>query len=935
MLKLVQSLSLLLFCSAITLSSPPSNAQETSGDFYENARQRFDIGDATGALIQLKNALRLDPQHVPSLVLSGEIYLGDKDPAAAEDAFSDALLLGADKSNVALKLAQAYLAQGKYLNLLRELKLENFGGSSRVELLAYHGEAHLRLGQLEDAERVLLEAESLDPNAQLPQMALVTLHIRKGELLRAEKAVQRLLDSGAQDSRIWNAYASVWHAQGRREDAIEYYGKAIELEPNSVDARIARVGLLVDLQRDSEAAEDLTYLKANFPYDPRAAYLRGLVYDRAGDIAASQEALRQCVEILASIPIEDVGRDPQLAMPAALAHYGLGDFELAHNYLLQFFRHHPGNLSASRLMGSVLIALGEGYNAVKFLRPLSLIHDSDLELISLLASAYNQTGQYDKSINLLKGLQHRNFKESKLDARLALTRLQSGEQSRAIDELATIFPREESGSEVGVALSFAYLQARKYTEAIEVANSLLARDPGNADYRNLLGLTQYIANDFAAAATVFEELLEEDAGLVPVQINLVRVRLAQGQFDVARKQLLSLLEEYPENGALMLERARLERLEGDLIEARRWGENALRAQPDEMEGRIFVTEVYLDLEDADAAEKLARETVSKMDQSPESMTILGQVLARAGKRKEALAVYARMAKQQGFNSEALYKIALLQLEVQAYREARHSLYKAIESNPDNLEANIVYIDLHLPLGDFKKVLRLSESAMERFPNNDNWHNLQGAAYLQLGDYAKAEIAYAEALKIVPDSRYTIGSYRALLAQEKHQAAEKVLRDGLRATPKDKNLKIALTELLLANDRWPEGKKALEELLSQEPDNPQYLNNMANVLFILKEDGALALAKRAHTADPLDPMINDTLGWLLVNDDKPQEALRYLREATTRSANNAELRYHLAVALEKLGRRIEAKKELDAALSGAGSARWKPDAEALQARLQQQ
>ncbi|MFK8050095.1 MAG: XrtA/PEP-CTERM system TPR-repeat protein PrsT [Halioglobus sp.] len=935
MLKLVQSLSLLLFCSAILLTSPTGNAQETSGDFYEDARQRFDTGDAPGALIQLKNALRLDPQHVPSLVLTGDIYLADNDPVAAEDAFSDALLLGADKSYVTLKLAQAYLAQGKYQNLLRELKLENFGGSSRVELLAYHGEAHVRLGQLEEAERVLLEAENLDPSAQLPQMAIITLHIRKGELLKAETAVQRLLDAGAQDSRIWNAYASVWHAQGRRRDALEYYGKAIELAPDSIDARIARIGLLVDLNRDSETAEDLAYLKEHSPYDPRAAYLRGLIYDRAGDTAASQEALRECVEILASIPIEDVGRDAQLAMPAALAHYGLGDFELAHNYLLQFFRHHPGNLSASRLMGSVLIALGESRDAVKFLRPLTLIHDSDLELISLLAAAYNQTGQYDKSISLLKGLQRRNFVDSQLDARLALTQLQAGEQAKAIDELATIFPREGSGGEVGMALSFAYLQQRKYDQAIEVASTLVARDPDNADYRNLLGLSHYIANDFAAAATVFEELLEENAGLLPVQINLVRVRLAQGQFDVARDQLLSLLEEHPENGALMLERARLERLEGNLIEARRWGENALRAQPDEMEGRIFVTEVYLDLEEIDAAEKLAKETTLRMDQSPESMTILGQVLARAGKRKEALAVYTKMSKQQSFNSEAQYKIALLQLELQAYREARHSLYKSLESNPDNLEANIVYIDLHLPLGDFEKVLRLSEAAMERFPDHPSWHNLQGAAYLQLGDYAKAEAAYVEAIKLSTESRYTIGLYRALLAQDKRKAAESVLRDGLRESPKNKTLKVALTEFLLADGRWQDGKKSLQELLSQEPANPQYLNNLANVLFILGEDGALELAQRAQTADPSDPMINDTLGWLLVNEGKPQEALKYLREATTRSANNSELRYHLAVALEKLGRGIEARKELDAALSGAGNARWKADAVALQGRLQKQ
>ena len=91
-------------------------------------------------------------------MLSGEIYLDEKDHAAAEDAFSEALLLGSDRSYVVLKLAQPYLQQGKYLNVLRELKLEHFTGPARVELLAYHGEAYLRLG-------LLLEAERLDPKA--------------------------------------------------------------------------------------------------------------------------------------------------------------------------------------------------------------------------------------------------------------------------------------------------------------------------------------------------------------------------------------------------------------------------------------------------------------------------------------------------------------------------------------------------------------------------------------------------------------------------------------------------------------------------------------------------------------------------------------------------------------------------------------------------
>jgi len=47
----------------------------------------------------------------------------------------------------------------------------------------------------------------------------------------------------------------------------------------------------------------------------------------------------------------------------------------------------------------------------------------------------------------------------------------------------------------------------------------------------------------------------------------------------------------------------------------------------------------------------------------------------------------------------------------------------------------------------------------------------------------------------------------------------------------------------------------------------------------------------------------------------RKALRYLREAKLRDAANPEIRYHLAAALDKLGRASEARQELDQTLAG--------------------
>ena len=62
--------------------------------------------------------------------------------------------------------------------------------------------------------------------------------------------------------------------------------------------------------------------------------------------------------------------------------------------------------------------------------------------------------------------------------------------------------------------------------------------------------------------------------------------------------------------------------------------------------------------------------------------------------------------------------------------------------------------------------------------------------------------------------------------------------------------------------------------------------------------------------PGDPAILDTLGWILVEQGQLDEGLRYLRDARLRDTQNPEIRYHLAVVLNRTGRADEARIELE-------------------------
>ncbi len=140
------------------------------------------------------------------------------------------------------------------------------------------------------------------------------------------------------------------------------------------------------------------------------------------------------------------------------------------------------------------------------------------------------------------------------------------------------------------------------------------------------------------------------------------------------------------------------------------------------------------------------------------------------------------------------------------------------------------------------------------------------------------------------------------------------------------------EFLLAAGDFRGASDAYGRLLQTLPDDAQVLNNMAFSLNKLGDEGAVDYARRAIEIAPDSASYNDTMGWILVGNERPAEALAYLREARARDYRSALIRYHLAVCLRDLDRVEEAATELAAALDGDTRFDGYDDALLLQSEL---
>ena len=105
------------------------------------------------------------------------------------------------------------------------------------------------------------------------------------------------------------------------------------------------------------------------------------------------------------------------------------------------------------------------------------------------------------------------------------------------------------------------------------------------------------------------------------------------------------------------------------------------------------------------------------------------------------------------------------------------------------------------------------------------------------------------------------------------------------------------------------------LLKSAPPETQYAiyNRLAILTLSSDPEKSLALATEAYKRNPTNADVLHTYGWVLTVNNKAQEALPILRDASVRDATSLPLQYHLAYTLANIGNHVEAKRILIALL----------------------
>lgn len=899
-----------------------------AGRLYEEALGRYERQDLDGAVLQLKNALQADKSLLPAHVLLGKILLSRGEASAAEAALNQALTLGVSRAEVVTLLARALVIQGRQKEVVDPQRFPQSGlpAGVRSQLLLIQAGAFSDLGDARAALKAIEEARQLTPATADVWLAEVPVRVRSRQFAEALRAVDkaRTLDPGS--AEVHYQHGSILHVQGDRAGALAAYGKALAAQSNHGDARVARAGLYLDLRQPEAAAKDVEVLVEKSPRDPRGWYLSALLAERDNQTQRLQHSLRRITELLDPVPLEFIRYRPQMLLLNGQAHYGLGEREKAKPLFEAFQRVQPGS-PVAKLLASMYLAEGKADAAIDLLEQYRRVSPQDDQALALLASAHMAKGSNARAAALMQEAL-RSKDSAELHSAYGLSLIGAGKAGDALAALETAYRKDPNQTQAAYALVGLYLRAGQAAKALNLSQTLVARQPGNAGLHNLLGMAKAQSRDTAGARSAFEQAIKLDPGMHQASLNLARLEIASKNHDRAQALLDALLKADERNTEAMYEQAMLAERRGKADDALRWLQRAFDvAGSKDLRSSLSLVDLHMRQGRPQEALKVALQVAAGLPDDLRVLLALARVQLANADLVNARASLTSATRVANYDPAIQVEIALLQIAAQNLPGAAYCLDKALSSKADYLPALVLLTEVETRQGEFTKAEQRAQQILKREPRQAIGHSLLGDLATARKQPAQAVEAYRKAHQVQPSAETMGRLFRALAAQDL-KAAIALAGPWLKAHPDDGATRQMLAEAHVRSGNMAAARQAYEQLRERLPKDPGVLNNLANVLLRLQDPQAMPVAEQALAADPNNPVTIDTAGWIALQTGNLDRAMVLLRDARLRRPDSAEIRYHLAAALAKAGRKVEARDELEAALRSQPDFDGRREAEAL-------
>lgn len=909
-------------------------------EYSHRAQALYDKGEFKAAIVELRGAVKHSPSDPQLRARLGRYYLSAGEVGKAEMELVKAMRLGMTGFSVMSPLMEIYLQQGQAKKVVSLANVEGLEQDQKLQVLMLKAQAQVALEQTDEAKRSLQQALELKAGYSPALLMLAELTMEQDGLDLAKGYLGAAAAEGGDSTDLYLSQAKWFWRKGDYQQATGAYREAAMLDPESLQAYLGLT--LVQLARGdlSAAGESASRAREISPDDPRSEYVTALLEYQSGEYRLARQRLQR---ILSAAP-----SDLRSGLLLGSVYLMENKLDAAERHVSLFIEENPELMPARRLLAQIQLRNGDQKAALTGLESALEVDPSDPDLLILAAKVALLLGRFEEVTDYLNRTRNKASKPQLEAVNAAEGFLAKGETYKARQSLEPLTDESMVGTLPTVGFPVAeidklrsevldLLHRRRFDDAIDLAReSLVAKMPGSALPFNLIGAALLAKGESEAARQSFEKALTIQPGDYSTRLNLAYLALSDGRLSDAEDLYMRLQQERPGMEVVMLGLAAVAVKAGDLDAYRDWLQRVAQQNPASLVARLYLVRAYLGRGQVAAATTTIGEAFLLQPEHPTVLWLKHEVEVANGDFEGARDSLQKLLGQRPGSAAILYRLALLSNQQDGVADAKEALEKAYVLTPENPGVSLALANLELRSGHYEQAQQLIDRLLERQADHPAGLALQGDIQQAQGDLEGAMASYRRSFEQHPTglvARHwaTIAARRGDLA-----SANEILARWLAIMPKDVAVRIMAGDLSVALGEEGLAREHYELVLSEQPENQHALNNLANLLLRENPQQALAHAEKALLRVPHDAAIKDTLGWILLEQGQElPRAVDLLRQAVAAVPGNPGRRYHLAVALAKIGDREEALGELRNLLDSSPEFKQREAAEALLSRLERE
>ena len=893
------------------------------GNSMDSARAAIAKGDVRTAQIELRNAVKSDPGNGEAHFRLGELQLSQNDPVAAEKELKLAQTLNYGSAVVLPLLAQSYMAQRRYADVIEGVPATGATPDQTARYLMLRSQAQVGLKELAAAGGTLDAAQQAAPRNIDVRLAQARLAAQLGDQPLAMRRTDEALALDATRGDAMTLKAQLMAARGDRVGALALMDQAVALDANALGSKLERANLLMNMGQDVKARSDIELVLKKEPRSVVALYLDAVLLVRAGKYSEADAQLTKLGPAINAFP--------RGLYFQAVTHANLGQVELAVEDATRYLQRAPADTEGVRLLARIEIGAKRPARAIEILKGAVAKGMNDKDTLELLGQAYQVAGQPQNAANVFEQAVELAPKDPAALTSLAASRMQLGDTFGATKALERSLDIQPAQAQAGEALVAAALASGDLDRA-QAALDRLRKQFGDTEAVGVLsGLIKVARQDMGGGRQQFEAVVKQFPDSLDAKINLAKVLILQAKGAEGIAVLQQVLAKDPANVSALNTLLQILVQEGKLPEAITAVEAARKARP--RDDALTATQADLMTRSGQAAKSIEVLDRARVDGQLSIPLQLAQARAQfaSGALNDAKATYRGILLAQPTELEARRALTEILINNKELKEAQDLLKDGLRSSPGNLGMMSTFVGLEQRLNGVPAAVAAAEELRKDPANMPSASVLKGDVLMIAQRYTDAATAYEAELKSTPLAALALRQALALAAAGSTDQASDVLRTWLKSNPGETDVAQLLSTYDIGAKRLNDAEQHLKTVLEKRPNDGQALNNLAWVYQQRGNGLARQTAQRAYLVAP-SPESADTLGWILVTDGKADQAIPLLKQALAARADDRAILYHMARAQSDLGQKDEALATIKSSLAGSPEFDERPDATKLLEQL---